>query len=59
MLDKSYRFIQLDPPVVRMIEASDARDYLFQFAKHYCKKEVNEMLIKGVFNMKVRKNYHY
>ena len=30
------------------IEASDARDYLFQFAKHYCKKEVNEMLIKGV-----------
>lgn len=48
MLDKSYRFIQLDPPVVRMIEASDARDYLFQFAKHYCKKEVNEMLIKGV-----------
>lgn len=48
MLDKSLRFIQLDPPVVRMIEASDARDYLFQFAKHYCKKEVNEMLIKGV-----------
>ena len=48
MLDKSFRFIQLDPPVVRMIEASDARDYLFQFAKHYCKKEVNEMLIKGV-----------
>lgn len=47
-LDKSFRFIHLDPPVVRPIEASDARDYLFQFAKHYCKKEVNEMLIKGV-----------
>lgn len=47
-LDKSYQFIHLDPPVVRAIEASDARDYLFQFAKHYCKKEVNEMLIKGV-----------
>lgn len=47
-LDKSYQFIHLDPPVVRPIEASDARDYLFQFAKHYCKKEVNEMLIKGV-----------
>lgn len=47
-LDKSYQFIHLDPPVVRTIDASDARDYLFQFAKHYCKKEVNEMLIKGV-----------
>lgn len=47
-LDNSYRFIHLDPPVVRAIEASDARDYLFQFANHYCKKEVNEMLIKGV-----------
>ena len=47
-LDKTYQFIHLDPPVVRPIEASDARDYLFQFARHYCKKEVNEMLIKGV-----------
>lgn len=47
-LDKTYQFIHLDPPVVRSIDASDARDYLFQFAKHYCKKEVNEMLIKGV-----------
>lgn len=47
-LDGSFRFIHLEPPVVRPIEASDARDYLFQFAKHYCKKEVNEMLIKGV-----------
>lgn len=47
-LDNSYRFIHLDPPVVRAIEAGDARDYLFQFANHYCKKEVNEMLIKGV-----------
>jgi hypothetical protein len=48
LLDKSYRFVHLDPPVVRPIDASDARDYLFQFAQHYCKKEVNEMLIKGV-----------
>lgn len=47
-IDKSYQFIHLDPPVVRSIEASDARDYLFQFAKHNCKVEVNEMLIKGV-----------
>lgn len=47
-LDKTYQFIHLDPPVVRTIDASDARDYLFNFAKHYCCKEVNEMLIKGV-----------
>jgi len=47
-IDKTYQFIHLDPPVVRSIDASDARDFLFQFAKHYCKKEVNEMLIKGV-----------
>ncbi|KAA6348222.1 DNA primase [termite gut metagenome] len=47
-LDKTYQFIHLDPPVVRAIDASDARDYLFNFANLYCKKEVNEMLIKGV-----------
>ncbi|MGL4519604.1 MAG: CHC2 zinc finger domain-containing protein [Phocaeicola sp.] len=47
-LDKTFQFIHLDPPVVRAIEASDARDFLFQFAKYNCKKEVNEMLIKGV-----------
>ncbi|MCC2233396.1 DNA primase [Bacteroides fragilis] len=47
-IDKSYQFIHLEPPVVRAIDASDARDYLFQFAKHNCKTEVNEMLIKGV-----------
>lgn len=35
-LDKTYQFVHLDPPVVRSIDASDARDYLFQFAKHYC-----------------------
>ena len=29
---KSYQFIQLDPPVVRSIEASYARDFLFPFA---------------------------
>lgn len=47
-LDRTYQFVHLDPPVVRAIDASDARDYLFQFAKHNCKTEVNEMLIKGV-----------
>ena len=47
-LDKSYQFVHLDPPVVRPIEASDARDYLFQWAEYNCKEEVNEMLIKGV-----------
>lgn len=47
-LDKSYQFIHLDSPVVRPIEASDARDYLFQFAEYNCKEEVNEMLMKGV-----------
>lgn len=46
--DKSYFFIHVDNPVVSKIEANDARDYLFTFAKHYCRKEVNEMLIKGV-----------
>lgn len=47
-LDHTYQFVHLEPPVVRSIEASDARDYLFQFAKHNCCVGVNEMLIKGV-----------
>ncbi|MEG2573694.1 MAG: DNA primase, partial [Bacteroides sp.] len=47
-LDYTWQFVQLEPPVVRVIEASDARDFLFNFAKHYCCKDVNEMLIKGV-----------
>ena len=34
--------------MVRSLEASDVRDYLFQFAKHNCCVGVNEMLIKGV-----------
>lgn len=46
--DRSYLFIHVENPVVSKIEANDARDYLFTFAKHYCNKEVNEMLIKGV-----------
>lgn len=47
-LDNTYQFIHLDPPTVKAIDASEARDYLFNFARHNCKKEVNEMLIKGV-----------
>ena len=47
-LDRTFQFVHLEPPVVRSIEASDARDYLFQFAKHNCCVGVNEMLIKGV-----------
>ena len=46
--DKSFLFIHLEPPLVRSLEASDVRDYLFQFAKHNCCVGVNEMLIKGV-----------
>ena len=48
LIDGSYRFIHLENPVVRPIEASDARDYLLTFAKHNCKKAVVEMLIKGI-----------
>jgi len=47
-LDNSWCFIHMENPIVRTVEACDARDYLFTFAKHHCKKEVNEMLIKGV-----------
>ena len=49
-LDNTFQFIHLDREkhIVQSIDASDARDYLFQFAKHNCKVEVNEMLIKGV-----------
>ena len=46
--DGSFQFIHLNPPVVESIEAHDARDYLFQFAKHNCSLAVQEMLIKGV-----------
>lgn len=48
LLDGAYKFIHLDPPVVYSIDASDARDYLYQFARHNCKREVVEMLIKGI-----------
>ena len=47
-LDGSFKFIQVENPIVRSIEASDARDYLYQFARHNCKKEIVEMLIKGI-----------
>lgn len=47
-LDDSYQFIRLDPPVVSVIDASDARDYLFEFAEANCNEAVNEMISKGV-----------
>lgn len=48
LLDGAFRFIQLDPPVVRAIESTDARDYLYQFARHNCRREIVEMLVKGI-----------
>ncbi|MFR7463962.1 MAG: hypothetical protein ACLUVG_00670 [Phocaeicola vulgatus] len=56
--DKSFLFIHLEPPLVRSLEASDVRDYLFQFAKHNCCVGVNEMLIKGCRSMWDRTSYH-
>lgn len=47
-LDDTYQFIRLDPPIVSVIEASDARDFLFEFTEANCNEAVNEMLSKGV-----------
>jgi len=47
-LDGSYVFIHLTPPTVRMVEASDARDFLFEFTEANCNEAVNEMISKGV-----------
>lgn len=47
-LDGSWQFIKLEQPFVRVIEASEARDYLFEFAENNCNEAINEMLSKGV-----------
>ncbi|WP_317340334.1 CHC2 zinc finger domain-containing protein [Phocaeicola coprocola] len=47
-LDGSFQFIRLEQPFVRVIEASEARDFLFEFAENNCNEAVNEMLSKGV-----------
>lgn len=47
-LDGSYVFIHLTPPTVRIVEASDARDFLFEFTEANCNESVNEMISKGV-----------
>lgn len=47
-LDNTYQFIHLTPPFVRVIEPSDARDYLFEFTEANCNEDVNELISKGV-----------
>lgn len=47
-LDGSWKFIRIENPFVRVIEASEARDYLFEFAENNCCEAINEMLSKGV-----------
>lgn len=47
-LDDSYMFIRRERPFVKKIEASEARDFLFEFAENNCPAGVNEMLSKGV-----------
>lgn len=47
-LDNSWQFIRLEPPFVRVIEASEARDFLFDFTENNCSESVNEMISKGV-----------
>lgn len=47
-LDNSWQFIRLETPFVRVIEASEARDFLFEFTESNCCEAVNEMISKGV-----------
>ena len=47
-IDGSFTYIHLTPPVVKEIQAHDARDFLVQFAAGYCSKVVNEMILKGI-----------
>lgn len=47
-LDGSFQFIHLTPPTVRTIDASEARDYLFEFVEANCSERINEMISKGV-----------
>lgn len=47
-LDNTYQFIHLTPPFVRVVDASDARDFLFEFTEANCNEDVNEMISKGV-----------
>lgn len=48
MLDGGWHFIHLTPPFVQQVEASDARDFLFEFAESNCSEDIVEMLSKGV-----------
>lgn len=43
----TFNFIQMEQPFVRNVMATDARDFLVQFAEVNCPKPVIEMLYKG------------
>lgn len=47
LLDDSWLFIHLDPPVVRTISVDDARDFMYAFAEQHCSRRVNNMLLQG------------
>ncbi len=44
---KQWEYIHLDPPVVRIIDVDDARDFMFSFAEQNCSRFVNNQLLKG------------
>lgn len=43
----TFNYIQVDHPFVRNIQASDARDFVLQFAELNCPTRVMELLLKG------------
>lgn len=47
LLDGTWNFIHLAPPIVRTIGVEDARDFMYSFAEHNCSKNVNQMLLQG------------
>jgi len=48
LLDGKEAFIHLSNPTVKLIDSSEARDYLFEFTEANCNEAVNEMISKGV-----------
>lgn len=47
-MDGSFFFVREEAPFVRVINALEPRDFLFNFAKNNCPEAVCEMLVKGV-----------
>jgi hypothetical protein len=47
-LDGKEAFVHLTPPTVRIIDPSEARDFLFEFTESNCNESINEMISKGV-----------